>query len=500
MSPDQVMVGSALTMPSYPESPPASTVNRLGGTGEDAESAEELLKLPNGSSEEEEEAATMKNDEERADEAIDDGSDILADEELPTVHNNDSSLNHSNPSTNSSVNNNIHSDMINTSSKKNSNNGNILQRLRRAVGSIAPQDKGRESKDQQQAPKAERVGPIRVGFVSRYLHRHPVGYLTQGLIANLPRPGFRVLVFRVESSSSSSSSDGSNEDDFVARHIDSVADDLFTLPASLNAAAHLIRQQRLDVLVYPELGMDPVCYFLAFARLAPSQVVWWGHPDTSGIASVDYFVTSEVEIPTADAFYSERLVRFKGLGAYFYKPAFAPLDRKDAFAPNSTDDDGYYAYNHGNRSTTSSKSDSNIDDVGSADVNKGETGNDIIDVTSSDKEKSGEETVAMVAGSRGRNNREKRRRAMQGISLQADKSGEGGNGAGVFEEAGKEEEYQAAKGDDDEDEEDEEDAQAHAAYLKARDHARSQLQAKLNAPPGFRFYLCPQVSTRIKEI
>ena len=72
-----------------------------------------------------------------------------------------------------------------------------------------------------------------------------------------------------------------------------------------------------------KVGHDPVSYFLAFARLAAAQVAWWGHADTTGISSIDYFVSSDVEVPAADAHYSERLVRLKGLGAFFLKPAFA---------------------------------------------------------------------------------------------------------------------------------------------------------------------------------
>lgn len=31
-------------------------------------------------------------------------------------------------------------------------------------------------------------------------------------------------------------------------------------------------EQQLDVLVYPDLGMEPLTFFMAFARLAPVQV------------------------------------------------------------------------------------------------------------------------------------------------------------------------------------------------------------------------------------
>jgi hypothetical protein len=45
------------------------------------------------------------------------------------------------------------------------------------------------------------------------------------------------------------------------------------LPADdLSAATSIIKMQHLDVLIYPELGLDPVSYWLSFQKLAPSQV------------------------------------------------------------------------------------------------------------------------------------------------------------------------------------------------------------------------------------
>lgn len=37
-------------------------------------------------------------------------------------------------------------------------------------------------------------------------------------------------------------------------------------------ARRAVAQEELDVLVYPDLGMEPLTYFMAFARLAPVQV------------------------------------------------------------------------------------------------------------------------------------------------------------------------------------------------------------------------------------
>jgi predicted O-linked N-acetylglucosamine transferase (SPINDLY family) len=92
----------------------------------------------------------------------------------------------------------------------------------------------------------------------------------------------------------------------------------FSLPIDdVAACATAIRSANVDVLIYPEVGIDLTTYFLTFARLAPVQVVWFGHPDTTGVHSVDYYVTSDVEIPGAEHRYTEKLHRMRSLGTVF---------------------------------------------------------------------------------------------------------------------------------------------------------------------------------------
>jgi predicted O-linked N-acetylglucosamine transferase (SPINDLY family) len=66
--------------------------------------------------------------------------------------------------------------------------------------------------------------------------------------------------------------------------------------------------------VYPELGMDPQSMMTAGLRLAPIQCVGWGHPVTSGLKSIDYWLSSDLMEPdNAQNHYSEKLVRLPNL-------------------------------------------------------------------------------------------------------------------------------------------------------------------------------------------
>jgi protein O-GlcNAc transferase len=82
----------------------------------------------------------------------------------------------------------------------------------------------------------------------------------------------------------------------------------------------IIRDDDLHVLIYPEIGMDPATLRLAALRLAPVQCASWGHPDTSGLPTIDYYLSSDLmENSDADDHYTERLIRLPNLSVN-YKP------------------------------------------------------------------------------------------------------------------------------------------------------------------------------------
>ena len=78
---------------------------------------------------------------------------------------------------------------------------------------------------------------------------------------------------------------------------------------------------QLDILVYPEIGMDTDTYFLAHTRYAPVQINTWGHSETSGIDVIDYYFSSkyfELDYETAQQNYSEKLILLDSLSTYYY--------------------------------------------------------------------------------------------------------------------------------------------------------------------------------------
>lgn len=155
---------------------------------------------------------------------------------------------------------------------------------------------------------------IRLGIASRFLRIHSIGSTTRGLVEMIDREKFEVFVIRLEPSNC----------DEVARAIDRAADSVIEVaPDRLAGARDAIARLELDVLFYQDIGMEPLSYFLAFARLAPVQLTSFGHPDTTGIPNVDYFLSSEnYEVDGSQNHYTEQLITLPSAGtlSYYYRP------------------------------------------------------------------------------------------------------------------------------------------------------------------------------------
>lgn len=149
---------------------------------------------------------------------------------------------------------------------------------------------------------------LRIGFVSTFFYMHSVGRTTLGLIADLPRKDFEVLVFAVDP-----------YQDKMNEQIRRAAERYAALPRDLEQVRAAIEAAELDILLFADIGMEPMTTFLSLSRLAPLQLNTWGHSVTSGIDTVDYYVSADVvEAPGAENEYSEKLIRLPG----YYMPRY----------------------------------------------------------------------------------------------------------------------------------------------------------------------------------
>ena len=176
---------------------------------------------------------------------------------------------------------------------------------------------------QPERPFAGPVGPpagrkLRLGVVSAHVREHSVWIaVTKGWVKNLDRASFDLHIFHL-----SSTVDPETEAAMaLVVHFDNRSKDVA-------GWAKAIVAQKLDVILYPEIASDPLTVQLASLRLAPVQAVTWGHPETSGLPTVDLFLSaSAFEPPCApENSYSERLVVLPNLSVCVEPLALPDVD------------------------------------------------------------------------------------------------------------------------------------------------------------------------------
>ncbi len=158
--------------------------------------------------------------------------------------------------------------------------------------------------------------PIRVGIVSGFFYHHSNWKIPiKGWLGQMDRQRFQLFGYHT-----GINKDGETD---IAR---SMCDRFVHGPMSVARWRETIEADRPHVLIYPEVGMDEVSVHLAAQRIAPVQCNSWGHPDTSGFPTLDYYLSSDLmEGDNAQDHYSEKLVRLANLSIYYEPPVTNPV-------------------------------------------------------------------------------------------------------------------------------------------------------------------------------
>lgn len=152
---------------------------------------------------------------------------------------------------------------------------------------------------------------LRIGYISRNIYRQAVSYYMINRIIHHDRDKFEISIFAL----------GEHNDVFTdlfkqnSDHFERFPD-LQNFTTIINS----IIASKLDILIYTDIGMDVVTYILAGLRLAPIQCAMVGHGTTTGLPTIDYYLSGDFEAATAQAQYREKLIRLPNLGAAQYLP------------------------------------------------------------------------------------------------------------------------------------------------------------------------------------
>lgn len=180
------------------------------------------------------------------------------------------------------------------------------------------------------ARSPDRKHKIRVAFASKHMRECTVGQYFKRFFTDLGTEGDgRIEVFIYACGKRDGFTNEVESRVAQLRHFDD--DD----QALLNMA-NTIAADAPDVLIYPEIGMEPVIEKLAALRLAPLQCMLWGHPVTSGLPTMDVFLSAAaLEPDNGQTHYREQLHLLPGLGTcYPQPPAPSALTRKQLGLPD----------------------------------------------------------------------------------------------------------------------------------------------------------------------
>ena len=180
-----------------------------------------------------------------------------------------------------------------------------------------PQTRGGQQKNSQNA--STMACRMRIGIASAHIRNHSVwNAITKGWVQHIDKGRFDIWLFHLGRTNDEQTEQASRE---VAHFEEG--------PKSVQGWARAISEAQLDALIYPEIGMDALTAQLASLRLAPVQATTWGHPETSGLPTMDLYLSADALEPAdADGNYSERLVRLPNLGVCVepWSPAIAIPD------------------------------------------------------------------------------------------------------------------------------------------------------------------------------
>ncbi|MEH2181860.1 tetratricopeptide repeat protein [Nostoc sp.] len=168
-------------------------------------------------------------------------------------------------------------------------------------------------------PNLDKNQKVRIGIVSGFLSSHSNWKIPiKGWVENIDRSEFELFGYYTGGKTDNSTVSAAKAFDKLVQGVRSV-----------EQWCEVITKDKLHILIFPEFGMDPMALKLGCLRLAPIQMTSWGHPETSGLPTIDYYLSSDLMEPeNAQEHYTEKLVRLPNLSIYYIPLAIQPEEIK----------------------------------------------------------------------------------------------------------------------------------------------------------------------------
>jgi predicted O-linked N-acetylglucosamine transferase (SPINDLY family) len=159
-------------------------------------------------------------------------------------------------------------------------------------------------------PEVRAGEKLRIGYASSRFRNLSASKYFSGWIREHNKEAFSVYAYHVGSKT-----------DSITEEIRKSSDTFRHIPNSLEEMCRAILEDNLHILVFLDVGLEPITTQLAALRLAPVQCAAWDQPITTGLPTINYFISSAVAEPhNAQDHYSEELVLLPGIGVNYLKP------------------------------------------------------------------------------------------------------------------------------------------------------------------------------------
>ncbi|MEH1809505.1 tetratricopeptide repeat protein [Nostoc sp.] len=168
-------------------------------------------------------------------------------------------------------------------------------------------------------PDLDKNQKVRIGIVSGFLSSHSNWKIPiKGWVENIDRSEFELFGYYTGGKTDNSTVSAAKAFDKLVQGVRSV-----------EQWCEVITKDKLHILIFPEFGMDSMTLKLGCLRLAPIQMTSWGHPETSGLPTIDYYLSSDLMEPeNAQEHYTEKLVRLPNLSIYYIPLSIQPEEIK----------------------------------------------------------------------------------------------------------------------------------------------------------------------------
>ena len=151
---------------------------------------------------------------------------------------------------------------------------------------------------------------INIGFVSTFFCDHVVSKLFKNWIIKLNRSRFKTFVYHT-----------GIEKDAVTELIKKNSNTFFHSTKTDNVINKIV-SDKLDILIFLDIGMEPKMQIIGSLKLAKIQCCTWGVPVTTGFKNIDYFFSGiNMETKNSDDHYSEKLIKLPNCSVDYDNPA-----------------------------------------------------------------------------------------------------------------------------------------------------------------------------------